>query len=264
MRAPVHYQLFGKLGPLLVVLTLLLMWELTARWMQLDGFPTAAEALRQLPMILTDSQALSGIGDSLRRMACGITLALAFAVPVGLCMGRSERLARALNPLLSAIYPIPKAALMPMVMLWFGIGDLSKILVIFLGVSLPLLFHSYHGARSMDEKLLWSASAMGMGAPARLFKVVLPAALPDVLLGCRVGLAMALIVMISSEMIARQSGAGDLLFNAMDMALYPDVYAMILILATLGFLLDWLFERLRRRLTHWAETRQDSHSGATS
>lgn len=109
-----------------------------------------------------------------------------------------------------------------------------------------------------DEKLLWSAMAMGMKPVARLFKVVLPSALPDVLLGCRVGLAMALIVMISSEMIARQSGAGDLLFNALDMALYGDVYAMIVILAAIGFVLDWVFERVRRRLVHWAESRQDA------
>jgi len=265
MTASTHqYQVFGRLGPLLVVLALLAMWEVTARHLQLDGFPTAAEALRQLPVILSDGQALAGIGDSLRRMACAFVLALLVAVPVGLCMGRSDALARLLNPLLSVIYPIPKAALMPMVMLWFGIGDLSKVLVIFLGVSLPLLFHSYYGARNMDVKLLWCAAAMGMGAPVRLFKVVLPAALPDVLLGCRVGLSMALIVMISSEMIARQSGAGDLLFNAMDMALYPDVYAMILILAALGYGLDGLFERLRRRLTHWADVRQDSHAGASS
>lgn len=251
-----------KLGPaastVLSLGALLVLWEILARLAQIDGFPPATEALVQVPLILGERESLASIAASLWRMFLGGALALCFAVPVGLAMGRNKRIAQALNPVLTAAYPIPKAALMPIIMLWFGVGDLSKVLVIFLGVSLPLIYHSFHGAHAVDEKLLWSAMAMGMKPVARLFKVVLPSALPDVLLGCRVGLAMALIVMISSEMIARQSGAGDLLFNALDMALYGDVYAMIVILAAIGFVLDWVFERVRRRLVHWAESRQDA------
>lgn len=265
MKLALHYlgYLRGNAGGTwLSLAALLLAWELLARAAAIDGFPPASEALAQVPAILGDREALASIAASLRRMFLGGALAIVVAIPVGLAMGRNKRIAQALNPVLTAAYPIPKAALMPIVMLWFGVGDLSKVLVIFLGVSLPLLYHSYHGAHAVDEKLLWSAMAMGMKPVARLFKVVLPSALPEVLLGCRVGLAMALIVMISSEMIARQSGAGDLLFNALDMALYADVYAMIAILAGIGFVLDWLFERVRRRLTHWAETRQDSAAAA--
>jgi NitT/TauT family transport system permease protein len=237
---------------------LLLLWEGLAHYINIDGFPLASEALLQVPVILREREALISIGASLWRMFLGGALALMIAVPVGLTMGRNQRTAQALSPVLTLIYPIPKAALMPIIMLWFGIGDLSKVLVIFVGVSLPLIYHSYHGAQSVDEKLLWSAMAMGMKPVERLFRVVLPSALPEVLLGCRVGLAMALIVMIASEMIARQSGAGELLFNALDMALYTDVYAIIIILAGIGFLLDWVFERIRSRLVHWAEIRQDA------
>ncbi len=251
-----------RLGAPLTVLVLLTLWELAARALALDGFPTATESLAQLPAILFDGQSLQSIGASLARMFAGIGLALLVAVPAGLAMGRNPTLARMLNPLLSAAYPVPKAALMPMVMLWFGVGDLSKILVIFLGVSLPLLYHSYHARRG------WTTSCSGRRGhgmrPGAALRITLPGALPEVLLGCRVGLAMALIVMISSEMIARQSGAGDLLFNALDMALYPDVYAMIVILAALGFALDWAFEHLRLRLVHWAEPRQDAASGGNS
>ena len=99
---------------------------------------------------------------------------------------------------------------------------------------------------------------MGMGPVARLFKVVLPAALPEILIGCRVGIVMALIVMVSSEMIARQEGVGNLLFTSMDMAQYAMVYAVILVLALLGFVLDGLFEVIRRLLTHWSESSADS------
>jgi ABC-type nitrate/sulfonate/bicarbonate transport system permease component len=188
-------------------------------------------------------------------MAAGFVLALAVAVPVGLVMGRSGRVAGFLSPILTAVYPIPKAALMPIIMLWVGIGDLSKVLVIFLGVSLPLVYHSYEGARAVDEKLIWSAMAMGTGPVQRVLRVILPAALPDVLLGCRTGLAMALILMITSEMIVRQSGAGNILFNSLDMAQYDNVYAMILVLGALGIGLDLAFEQVGRRLTFWADSK---------
>lgn len=242
--------------PLASLLMLLLLWEVLSRRMHLEGFPTAGAALAEVPRILGDPEALVNIAASLKRMFLGSALALVLAVPLGLVMGRSAAVASFCNPLLAAGYPIPKAALMPVIMLWFGVGDLSKVLVIFLGVSLPLVYHSYQGARSVDQKLIWSAMAMGMGRVGRVFRIVLPSSLPEVLLGCRVGLSMALIVMVSSEMIARQSGAGNLLFNALDMALYPPVYAMILVLAGLGFVLDVGFERLRRGLVHWAEPRK--------
>ena len=104
------------------------------------------------------------------------------------------------------IYPVPKAALMPIIMLWLGVGDASKTLVIFLGVRLPVIYHSYQGARAVEEKMLWSAAAMGMRPLARLVRIVLPAALPEIMVGCRTGLVLALITMVTSEMIARQTG----------------------------------------------------------
>ena len=99
-------------------------------------------------------------------MVTGFALAFCFAVPVGLMMGRSRKVAAFFNPLFMMIYPVPKAALMPIIMLWLGIGDASKTLVIFLGVSLPVIYHTYQGAKAVGEKLLWSGAAMGMDARA--------------------------------------------------------------------------------------------------
>jgi ABC-type nitrate/sulfonate/bicarbonate transport system permease component len=241
------------LPPLLACLSLLALWELAARVFQIGGLPPAHEALRQLPAILTDREALLNILDSLRRMAIGFALGLACAVPLGLLMGRNRLVAAFFNPLLMTIYPVPKAALMPVIMLWLGIGDASKTLVIFLGVSLPVIYHSYQGARAVEEKMLWSAAAMGMTPWQRLVHVVLPAALPEVFVGMRTGLVLALITMVTSEMIARQAGVGNILFNSLDMALYDTVYATIVIIGALGFVLDVLFERLRSWLVAWAE-----------
>lgn len=232
----------------------LLVWQAAAWGLQREELPTALDVLRTVPVILGNPDDVLSLLASLKRMAMGLALGLLVAVPLGLAMGRSKALAAAALPLTSLAYPVPKAALMPILMLWLGVGDLSKVLVIALGVSLPLLYHSHQGASRVDEKLVWSAQAMGLGAVARLRRIVLPAALPEVLLGCRVALSIALITMISSEMIARQNGAGELLFNALDMALYTDVYAVILLIAVLGLLLDAGFERLRRRLVAWSDT----------
>ena len=243
--------------PLASIAFLLALWQAASLALGQNSFPPPTLALRALPELFRERETYTNLAASLARMATGFALGLIIAVPVGLVMGRSQRVTNFLNPILTVIYPIPKAALMPIIMLWVGVGDVSKVLVIFLGVSLPLIYHSYQGARAVDEKLIWSAMAMGTGPAARVLRVILPSALPEVLLGCRLGLAMALIVMITSEMIARQSGVGNILFNSLDMALYDNVYAMIVVLAALGFALDLGFERLRRRLTFWAETQEE-------
>lgn len=251
------------LPPLLACLGLLAAWEVTARLLAIGGMPDVWTTLRELPGILGDREALADILSSLRRMGLGFAIALSFSIPLGICMGRSRTVARLFNPLMMVTYPVPKAALMPIIMLWFGVGDASKLLVIVLGVSLPVIYHSYQGARAVEEKMLWSARAMGMSGPRRLWRVVLPAALPEILVGCRTGIVLALITMVTSEMIARQTGAGNILFNALDMAQYETVYAMILVISALGIVLDVAFERVRSGLTGWAEPRHDLAVGAT-
>src|SRR6476659_7144049 len=249
--------LLSRFAPLLACLGLLAIWQVAALTLQTDSFPTALEAIRAVPSILGDKESLINILASLRRMAIGFALGVAISVPLGLMMGRSRAVAAFFNPLLMVIYPVPKAALMPIIMLWLGVGDITKTLVIFLGVSLPVIYHSFEGARAVEEKVLWSGAAMGLSPLQRLVRIVLPAALPEVLTGCRTGLVLALITMITSEMIARQSGAGNILFNALDMGQYDTVFAMIIIVGAIGICLDAIFERVRARLVRWSEPQFD-------
>src|SRR5882762_2496582 len=224
----------ARLAPLAACVGLLAVWQLGSLTLRTDSVPSALDALRAIPSILGDRESLLNIADSIRRMMIGLALAVIVAIPLGLMMGRSRPVASFFNPLLMVIYPVPKAALMPIIMLWLGVGDLSKTLVIFLGVSLPVIYHSFEGAKAVEEKMLWSGAAMGLSAAERLVRIVLPAALPEILTGCRTGLVLALITMITSEMIARQSGAGNILFNALDMGEYDAVYAMIIIVGAMG------------------------------
>jgi NitT/TauT family transport system permease protein len=249
--------MLSKAAPLLAVAGLLAIWQIAALILNTDSFPSALEAIRAIPTILSDRGDLINILASLRRMAVGLSLAVILAIPLGLMMGRSRAVASFFNPLLMVIYPVPKAALMPVIMLWLGVGDVSKTLVIFLGVSLPIIYHSFQGAKAVEEKMLWSGAAMGMSAAQRMLRIVLPAALPEILTGCRTGLVLALITMVTSEMIARQSGAGNILFNALDMAQYDTVFAMIIIIGAMGIILDAAFEKLRASLVKWSEPRFD-------
>jgi NitT/TauT family transport system permease protein len=247
----------SKTAPLLAVAGLLAIWQVAALILNTDSFPSALDGIRAIPAILSDRGDLINILASLRRMAIGLSLAVILAIPLGLMMGRSRAVASFFNPLLMVIYPVPKAALMPVIMLWLGVGDVSKTLVIFLGVSLPIIYHSFQGAKAVEEKMLWSGAAMGMSAAQRMLRIVLPSALPEILTGCRTGLVLALITMVTSEMIARQSGAGNILFNALDMAQYDTVFAMIIIIGAMGIILDAAFERLRASLVRWSEPRFD-------
>jgi NitT/TauT family transport system permease protein len=246
-----------RAAPVFACIGLLAAWQVASLALKNDSFPTAIEAIRAIPDILGDKEALINILASLRRMAVGFGIAVSVSIPLGLLMGRSRAVAAFFNPLLMVIYPVPKAALMPIIMLWLGVGDITKTLVIFLGVSLPVIYHSFEGAKAVEEKMLWSGAAMGLSPAQRLLRIVLPAALPEILTGCRTGLVLALITMITSEMIARQSGAGNILFNALDMGQYDTVFAMIIIVGAMGICLDAIFERVRARLVRWSEPQFD-------
>ncbi|PIT04457.1 ABC transporter permease [Bradyrhizobium nitroreducens] len=249
--------LLRRAAPVLACIGLLAVWQFASLVLKNDSFPTAIEAIRAIPDILGDKESLINILASLRRMALGFGVAVLVSIPLGLLMGRSRSVAAFFNPLLMVIYPVPKAALMPIIMLWLGVGDVTKTLVIFLGVSLPVIYHSFEGAKAVEEKMLWSGAAMGLSPAQRLVRIVLPAALPEILTGCRTGLVLALITMITSEMIARQSGAGNILFNALDMGQYDTVFAMIIIVGAMGICFDAIFERVRARLVRWSEPQFD-------
>jgi NitT/TauT family transport system permease protein len=247
----------GAFAPLFACLGLLAAWQIGAMLLATDSIPTALEALRAVPDVLGSREGLINILDSIRRMAIGLAAAVVVSIPLGLLMGRVRAVAAFFNPVLMVIYPVPKAALMPIIMLWLGVGDLSKTLVIFLAVTLPIIYHSFEGAKAVEEKMIWSGLAMGMSRLQIMARIVLPAALPEILAGCRTGLVLALITMVTSEMIARKSGAGNILFNALDMGQYDTVFAMIIVIGALGIVLDAAFDRLRRALVAWSETRQD-------
>lgn len=186
------------------------------------------------------------------RWAVGFSISLVLSIPMGIYMARSKRIYNFLDPLLTLSYPVPKAAMIPILMLWMGAGDLSKVTVIVIGCFIPLVISAYHGAQGVETSLIWSARAMGMGERAILFRIILPASLPTIFSGIRMALAISMIVVLGSEMIARQSGLGYYLFNSLEMGLYQTTYSVLLIISGIGLFLDAIFSLVMRKVLVWA------------
>ena len=222
--------------------------QVAALALKTDSFPTALEAICVVPSILGDKESLINILASLRRMAIAFSVAVAVSIPLGLMMGRNRYVASFFNPLLMITYPVPKAALMPIIMLWLGVGDIAKMLVIFLGVSLPVIYHSFRGrrgGRGKDDMVGRGHRPFGGAAddPDRVAGGIAgnPDRLPHWPRACAHHHG-------HQQMIARQSGAGNILFNALDMGQYETVYAMIIVIGAMGIGIDAAFEKLRSRL----------------
>jgi len=158
-----------------------------------------------------------------------------------------------LGPVIFLSYPVPKIVMLPLFMLWFGIGDLSKILIIALACFYPMYINAYYGAKSTSALLVWSALNMGADRRQIFRKVVLPSALPLIFAGLRVSLALSFIVMFATEMINASSGLGHLIRVAESGLRFDLMYVSLVTIAILGYAGDRLLRLARQRVLAWQE-----------
>jgi NitT/TauT family transport system permease protein len=239
----------------LVVLAVLGAWELAPRagWVRSQSVPPFTDVAGEAVTIIGRPEFLGELGASATRWAAGLGLALAVGVPLGLAMGRSRLLHALIDPLLAAGYPVPKAALILVFVLWWGAGDVSRIAVVVTGALIPLVISSYHGAAAVPPALLWSARGLGTGRWRLWRRVILPAALPQILSGARIAIAISIFTVLASELLIRGSGIGATMFTALDNGQTLTVFAMSLIVAVLGFALDVGYAAGVRRAAPWIE-----------
>jgi NitT/TauT family transport system permease protein/sulfonate transport system permease protein len=183
----------------------------------------------------------------------GFVLGTAVGVGLGLLAGVARGFDQLLSPVVFLTYPVPKIVMLPIFMLWFGIGDLSKVLVIALACFYPSFVNAYYGARATPTILVWSARNMGAGRWQVFRKVVLPGALPLVLAGVRVSLALSFILLFSTEMINARSGLGSLIRQAESSLAFDLMYVSIVAIAILGWAGDRLLGAIRARVLAWQE-----------
>ncbi len=249
-------DLLAQIGlPLVGIAALLGLWELAPRagWVRPTSVPPASEVLAETVVVLADPAFWPEVFASSGRWAAGLAVAVLVGVPLGIAMGRSRAVFYAVDPILTVSYPVPKAALILVLVLWFGAGNVSRVGIIVLGCLIPIVISSYHGARGVEPRLLWSARALGTGRSATLFRVVLPAALPQILSGLRLAIAISIFALLASELLIRQSGVGAYLFQFYDLGATLRVWATAVIIALGGFALDALFVLLVRASLRWLE-----------
>jgi ABC-type nitrate/sulfonate/bicarbonate transport system permease component len=239
----------------LPLLLLALGWELTARLHLVDSsaLPSLTNVGAAWVDLIRDGELIDNGAASLYRAAAGLALAIVVGGGLGLAMARFKLLDIFINPLVELFYPLPKSALIPVTVLWLGFGNGSKILLIFLGCMIPVTIGAYNGARGSDHALVWSARSMGAGRLRMMWDVILPSAMPEILNGIRTALALAFILLVSSELIVSQSGFGYLIGYLGSTGAYEGMYAVVLTVALLGFGADRIYQLLMHRLLRWRE-----------
>jgi NitT/TauT family transport system permease protein len=201
-----------------------------------------------------------GSGDFLRdltvslgRILWGFFAGSASGVLVGLAIGVSPLAKAILDPLLSLLYPVPKIALLPLIILWLGIGEVSKVTIIAVGVFFPVCINTVAGVRETDPLLIRAARSFGATRGQIIRQVILKSGLPVIFSGLRLGAGMALLLVVSAEMIAATAGLGFTILHAGDLMLTTRLMAGILILSALGLSSTWLLGRIERWLVPWRE-----------
>jgi NitT/TauT family transport system permease protein len=254
-------QTFGRIFgiaskiPYLPLLLLALAWEVAARLNIVDSLalpPLSNVAVAWVDLV-RDGELIDNGAVSLYRGSVGLLLAIIVGGGLGMAMARWRMLEVFINPLVELFYPLPKSALIPVTVIWLGFGDGSKILLIFLACMIPVTIGAYNGARGSEQALVWSARSMGASRLRMMWDVVMPSALPELLNGIRTALALAFILLVSSELIVSQQGFGYLIGYLGATGSYEGMYAVVLTVAFLGFAADRLYQILMQWLLRWRE-----------
>ena len=235
------------------LIALLLLWELAAQLGYINQLylPAPSAIGTALYTLLIGGEIVASLGASLTRILLGFALGSALGLLVGLITGTSALADKLGTPLVHALYPIPKIALLPLFVLWLGIGELSKVTIIALGVFFPVAMNTYAGVKNVDPLLLKVAASFNASWLMTLKQVVLPGALPMVFAGLRLAAGTSLLLLVAAEMLAAQEGIGALILHYGDLMLTDKLMAGVIILSLLGLSFNLLLRYLEKKAIPW-------------
>ena len=233
--------------PLLATGLLLALWHYSVIWTATRVFPSPRDVEKGLAELLRHHVLWADIRDSLRRVAFGFGAAAFLGIPVGLTLGWYPVANQVVNPSLQIVRPISPIAWIPVAIIFFGVGDGASIFLIFLGAFFPIVVACVDGVSNVPSVFRRTGRNFGLTAPQLLARVVFPAALPQILVGLRIALGIAWLVVVAAEMIAVDSGLGYLVIDSRNSGKrYDLVVAAILLIGVIGLVLDFGIRRLER------------------
>ncbi|MEG0233622.1 MAG: taurine ABC transporter permease TauC [Hafnia sp.] len=256
------YQKKSAIPSNVIISTLTLLAILLAWWgvtaMQLISplfLPAPQQVLKQLVSISTQGFMDATLGQhlaaSLGRILIALLAAVVIGVPVGIAMGLNPTVRGILDPIIEIYRPVPPLAYLPLMVIWFGIGETSKILLIYLAIFAPVTLAAAAGVRSVEQVRVRAAQALGANRWQVLWYVVLPNALPEILTGLRIGLGVGWSTLVAAELIAATRGLGFMIQSAGEFLATDVVIAGISVIALIAFALELGLRALQRRLTPW-------------
>jgi NitT/TauT family transport system permease protein len=239
--------------PLLASTLLLALWYYSVRWSGTKVFPSPLEVEKGMAELLRHHVLWRDIVDSLRRVALGYGTAVLIGVPLGLTLGWYPSANQVVNPVMQILRPISPIAWIPVAIIFFGVGDSAATFLISLGAFFPIMVACINGVSNVPSVYRRAGRNFGMTPPQLLAKVLFPAALPQILVGLRIALGIAWLVVVAAEMIAVDSGLGFLVIDSRNSGKrYDLVVAAILLIGVIGLVLDVAFRRLEKlRSVRW-------------
>ncbi len=252
----------GQILPLLTVACVLLAWEALVRGRGIAPIylPAPSSIATYLVRMIADGSMPYHLGVTVLRILVGFSVAAVAGVAMGVLMGMSPTMARIADPWIAALYPLPKISLIPLLIIWLGTGETYKIVISAFTAYFPIVINTYTGIRQADPGLLMAAADLGANRRQIQMKVVIPAAIPSIFAGFRLGMGVTIILVVAAEMIggSRQSGMGWLLISAGQIMETEKVFASLIVLAVFGVVVTKLQEWIDRLVAPWAVTEHEA------
>lgn len=242
----------------LTVLALLTVWWALSAWQVVPRLflPAPAEVLAALRSValegFVDATLWQHASASIARVLGALLLAVATAVPLGVLIGSNRRVGAVFDPLIEFYRPVPPLAYLPLIVIWCGIGEVSKILLIYLAIFAPLAIATVQGVRRVEPSRLRAAQALGATRWQLMRFVILPSAAPDVLTGIRIGVGVGWSTLVAAELIAATRGLGFMIQSAAQFLVTDVVLMGIFVIAAIAFGFEWALRRLQRIWVPWA------------
>ena len=234
-----------------IVIVLLMEVGTRAGWISALSLPKPSDVLATFGELWNSGLLFKHLGPSLSRLFVGATIGVSLGVSVGVLIGLFSYIRSGMVPLIAALFPIPKIALLPLFVIWFGIGEGSKYALIAFGTFTPTVVATYGAVDNVDRSLIRMGQSFGLSWFSIVRKIVLPGAMPGILSGLRISLAIAIILLVAAEMLGARYGIGAYILEAGSLYDLERLFAGVVILSLLGVLLSAAIGLVERKLLRW-------------